>query len=56
MKFDEPAAGNFLKNRLHGLLKEFVAIKAMVQHFPHKKGKAIVTVEIEWSPGILVMQ
>ena len=55
MKFDEPAAGNFLKNRLRGLLK-FVAIKAMVQHFPHKKGKAIVTVEIERFPGILVMQ
>lgn len=42
MKFDEPAAGNFLKNRLHGLLKEFVAIKAMVQHFLIKKEKQLL--------------
>ena len=46
MKFDDPKAGNFLKDRrLHGELKECVPITARTKRFPLKKGKITVIVE-----------
>ena len=51
VKFYEAAAGNSLKkSRLHCVLKECVPIKIIVQRFPRKKGKTIVTVERKQFP------
>ena len=46
MKFDDPKAGNSLKDRrLRGELKECVPITARKKRFPLKKGKSTVIVE-----------
>ena len=46
MKFDDPKAGNSLKDRrLRGELKECVPITARTKRFPLKKGKSTVIAE-----------
>ena len=46
VKFDEPKAGNSLKDRrLRGELKECVSITARAKRCPLKKGKSIVIAE-----------
>ena len=46
MKFDDPKAGNSMKDRrLHGELKECVPITARAKRFPLKKGKSTVIAE-----------
>ena len=54
VKFDNPKAGNFLKNRrLRGELKECVPITARAKRFPSKKGKSTVIAERKQFPLIL---
>ena len=54
VKFDDPKAGNYLKNnRLRGELKDCVPIRAIVQSFPFTKGNTTITVQRKQFPGIL---
>ena len=54
VKFDDPNAGNLLKNnRLPGELKDCVPISPVVKTFPFSKGNSLVTVQRKQYPGIL---
>ena len=51
MKFDDPKAGNSLKDRrVRGELKECVPITARTKKFPLKKGKSTVIAERKQFP------
>ena len=51
MKFDDPKAGNYLKDRrVRGELKECVPITARTKKFPLKKGKSTVIAERKQFP------
>ena len=54
MKFDDPKAGNSMKDRrLRGELKECVPVTARAKSFPLKKGKSTVVAERKQFPLIL---
>ena len=54
VKFDDPDAGNSLKDRrLRGELKECVPITAKTKRFPFRKGKTTIMAERKQFPAIL---
>ena len=54
MKFDDPKAGNSMKDRrLRGELKECVPITATAKRFPLQKGKSTAIVERKQFPLII---